>query len=127
MTHEADLDGRCENCGVLIGFHGTHASDADCVRELKIALAQLDADATLAGVEKRERRREREREAWWVWHWDRVSVKNAEITMSITRWRRGSLLTVYRMEQTSDVQYWFYFPFNLGIGFSVPVSVEKSK
>lgn len=28
MTHEADLDGRCENCGMLIGFHGTHASKA---------------------------------------------------------------------------------------------------
>ena len=39
MTHEADLDGRCENCGMLIGFHGTHASDADCVRDLKEAHA----------------------------------------------------------------------------------------
>jgi hypothetical protein len=37
MTHEADLDGRCENCGMLIGFHGTHASDAECVRDLKEA------------------------------------------------------------------------------------------
>jgi hypothetical protein len=36
-THEADLDGRCENCGVLIGFHGTH-SDEDCVRSLRAAL-----------------------------------------------------------------------------------------
>lgn len=39
-THEADLDGNCENCGLLIGFHGTHEM-GDCVRELKACVVGL--------------------------------------------------------------------------------------
>jgi hypothetical protein len=35
-THEADLDGRCERCGLLIGFHGTHTDD-QCIDALKTA------------------------------------------------------------------------------------------
>jgi hypothetical protein len=47
MTHEADLDGRCENCGLLIGFHGTHETD-DCVVGLKGAL--FEATTAMHGV-----------------------------------------------------------------------------
>jgi hypothetical protein len=47
MTHEADLDGRCEGCGLLIGFHGTHTPE-ECARDLKAALG--DAEAALRGV-----------------------------------------------------------------------------
>jgi hypothetical protein len=42
MTHESDLDGNCENCGLAIGFSKTH-TDEDCVRELKLALAAAEA------------------------------------------------------------------------------------
>jgi hypothetical protein len=46
----------------------------------------------------------RDREAWWVWRWDRTDAENVEIPFtSITRWRRGSFLTVYRMETPGDV------------------------
>jgi len=37
VLHEADLDGNCENCGLLIGFHGTHTTE-ECVQALKKAL-----------------------------------------------------------------------------------------
>lgn len=64
---------------------------------------------------------EKPREPWWVWHWDYQHVPGAPLPYtSIKRWRRGSLLTVYRMESSGDVQWWFYGPFNLGIGFSHP-------
>lgn len=68
----------------------------------------------------------RDREAWWVWRWDRTDAKGVEIPFtSITRWRRGSFLTVYRMETPGDVKYWFYLPFNVGVGFSIPVRVKS--
>jgi hypothetical protein len=46
--------------------------------------------------------------------------------LRITRWRRGSLLTVYRFETQGSTQYWFYLPFNIGFGFSVPTG-EKDE
>ena len=38
----------------------------------------------------------------------------------ITRWRRGSFLTIYKMETNHNTQWWFYGPFNLAVGFSYP-------
>ncbi len=32
----------------------------------------------------------------WTWHWDRTDAEGVPIELSITRWRRGSFLTVYR-------------------------------
>ncbi len=59
------------------------------------------------------------REPWWTWHWDKSHAENIEIPYeSITRWRRGSLLTVYRFVTASGVQLWFYGPFNLALGFA---------
>lgn len=60
---------------------------------------------------------------WWAWHWDRKMIGPLSIAMprtTITRWRRGSLLTVYRHENHLRVEWWFYGPFNLAIGFSWP-------
>jgi hypothetical protein len=37
VSHDADLDGRCERCGTLIGFHGSHTDD-ECIDALKAAL-----------------------------------------------------------------------------------------
>jgi hypothetical protein len=37
VIHDADLDGRCERCGLLIGFHATH-TDEQCIDGLKSAL-----------------------------------------------------------------------------------------
>jgi hypothetical protein len=59
------------------------------------------------------------REPWWVWHWDKADAKfpPAVSFRRITRWRRGSLLTVYRFVQETQEQWWFYGPFDLAIGF----------
>jgi hypothetical protein len=58
------------------------------------------------------------REPWWTWHWDKKHVDNATITLDITRWRRGSLLTIYRFKtEHGGVEWWLYGPFNLAIGF----------
>ena len=38
----------------------------------------------------------------------------------ITRWRRGSLLTVYRMKSEEATHWWFYGPFNFAVAFSIP-------
>ena len=38
--------------------------------------------------------------------------------VSMKRWRRGSLLTVYRWESVSSVKWWIYGPFNLAVGFA---------
>ena len=49
-----------------------------------------------------------------------MEVPNPDITpyAHITRWRRGSLLTIYRMAFTSGgIQWWFYGPWNFCIGF----------
>ncbi len=58
-------------------------------------------------------------EPWWTWHWDTKELKDIQLPMkTIKRWRRGSLLTVYRFEtEQGDIEYWFYGPFNLAIGF----------
>ncbi len=67
-----------------------------------------------------------EREAWWVWRWDTKRAKNATVRyLSITRWRRGSFLTVYRKETRGDVNWWIYLPFNIGFGFSYPVEDDE--
>jgi len=71
---------------------------------------------------------DKKREAWWVWHWDTYDVKDATVHyVRITRWRRGSLLTVYRKETKGDVNWWIYLPFNIGFGFSYPVSVPEDE
>jgi hypothetical protein len=68
----------------------------------------------------------RDREPWWVWHWDVLEVKDAKIPYTrISRWRRGSLLTVYRKESRGDVAWWFYLPFNIGLGFSHPTKGDS--
>jgi hypothetical protein len=51
VQYDADLDGNCENCGLLIGFNGTHTL-VDCVRELKEKLAQKFGDASYARVDE---------------------------------------------------------------------------
>jgi len=62
--------------------------------------------------------RDTSREPWWTWHWDRTVVENSALLYTnVTRWRRGSLLTVYRMRTVSGVQWWIYLPFNFCIGF----------
>jgi hypothetical protein len=64
--------------------------------------------------------KDRTREPWWVWHWDKHSKVNVDLPYeSIIRWRRGSLLTIYRY-RTADggITWWFYLPFNLAIGFA---------
>jgi hypothetical protein len=60
------------------------------------------------------------REPWWTWHWDKAEAYNADIPLAkLTRWRRGSFLTLYRHETIDgSVQWWFYGPFNLAIGFA---------
>ena len=63
------------------------------------------------------------REPWWKWHWDRRIVPVMDMHVKIgVRWRRGSLLTVYRLDyDTQDsrwTEWWFYGPFNFAIGFS---------
>lgn len=64
----------------------------------------------------------REREPWWVWRWDAYEAKDAKVPyVSIKRWRRGSLLTIYRKESVGDVAWWIYLPFNIGLGLSRPV------
>lgn len=42
MTHDADIDGRCESCGELVGFFGTHA-DSDCVAHFRERLRDATA------------------------------------------------------------------------------------
>ncbi len=37
MSYDADLDGRCTSCGMVVGFHGSHENDAACVEALKSA------------------------------------------------------------------------------------------
>jgi hypothetical protein len=59
---------------------------------------------------------------WYTWRWDHVEASDLPTTWTqVDRWRRGSLLTVYRF-RTADgaTQWWFYLPFNLGIGFASP-------
>lgn len=57
-------------------------------------------------------------ERWWTWHWDREDADNIMLPAEkITRWRRGSFLTVYRIQMEKQVQWWFYGPFNLAIAF----------
>lgn len=56
---------------------------------------------------------------WWDWHWDTATIGECEVPyLSLKRWRRGSLLTVYRWESRTGVKWWFYGPFNLAIGFA---------
>lgn len=59
-------------------------------------------------------------EPWWTWRWDRDEVADVSLEFTrITRWRRGSLLTIYRHEnQEGTVAWWFYLPFNYAIGFA---------
>lgn len=67
------------------------------------------------------------KEAWWVWHWDRATVEDTHLHFeSITRWRRGSLLTVYRLVSATEIAWWFAGPFNIEIGFSVPKKLTWS-
>ena len=69
-------------------------------------------------------------EKWWTWHWDKSDVLAVEGSLAptlalpyerITRWRRGSLLTIYRMEAKGNLQWWFYGPFNICFGFGYPI------
>jgi hypothetical protein len=63
--------------------------------------------------------RPKRREPWWIWHWDYREMGQFDMPyMSMRRWRRGSLLTIYRWESASSVKWWFYGPFNLAIGFA---------
>lgn len=60
-------------------------------------------------------------EQWWRWRWDTFTANDVNLKYKrITRWRRGSLLTVYRIETLSTVEWAFYIPFNLSIAFSRP-------
>jgi len=65
-------------------------------------------------------------EPWWIWHWDVSDAKKEDETdlvklqiqfERVTRWRRGSLLTIYRYVMKEQVQWWFYGPFDLAVGF----------
>lgn len=68
------------------------------------------------------------KEKWWTWHWDKsdaVELNPAQPTLTlpykrITRWRRGSLLTIYRMQSDGSLQWWLYGPFNICFGFGYP-------
>src|SRR5512135_855600 len=69
----------------------------------------------------------RQPDRWWTWRWDTTSIQNAMVPhIRITRWRRGSFLTVYKMETPGSTQWWVYLPFNIGIGFSSPLSKEDA-
>jgi len=71
---------------------------------------------------------DKEREPWWTWNWDTKVVQDATVRyVCITRWRRGSFLTVYRKETKGDVNWWIYLPFNIGLGFSYPVEVDEDE
>ncbi len=37
MSYDADLDGRCTHCGMLVGYNDSHDNDACCVEALKSA------------------------------------------------------------------------------------------
>lgn len=66
------------------------------------------------------------REPWWRWHWDKVDVGAGSLPfLRVTRWRRGSLLTVYRVDFASDVQWWVLLPFNIGVCASFPIDREE--
>jgi hypothetical protein len=68
-----------------------------------------------------EPKQERARDPWWTWRWDRADAENCTLPFErITRWRRGSLLTVYRHESPHHTEWWLYGPFNLAVGFSIP-------
>lgn len=62
---------------------------------------------------------EKKRDPWWVWHWDRTVMVAVDVPYkTIWRWRRGSLLTVYKFVGEDDSVFWYFFgPFNLAIAF----------
>jgi hypothetical protein len=54
----------------------------------------------------------------WTWRWDKMTTGAVDLPLtSITRWRRGSFLTVYRFRTERGTMWWFYGPWNLAIGF----------
>jgi hypothetical protein len=59
---------------------------------------------------------------WWTWRWDHVETRNIPTTWTrVDRWRRGSLLTVYRLEtEDGATQWWFYLRFNVALGLALP-------
>jgi hypothetical protein len=65
---------------------------------------------------------------WWTWRWDTVDVPGEAIhgvlhkvrVQQLTRWRRGSLLTVYRIRSEGQTFWLLCGPFNFSIGFGVP-------
>jgi hypothetical protein len=60
-------------------------------------------------------------ERWYTWHWDYCEERDTSMPLvRIQRWRRGSLLTVYLFEGECDMQWWFYGPWHLAIGFGYP-------
>lgn len=68
----------------------------------------------------------RRADRWWTWRWDTTRAENVMVPhIRITRWRRGSFLTVYKMETTSQVQWWLYGPFNLAIAFAFPRAEKR--
>lgn len=70
----------------------------------------------------------KEREPWWTWRWDTVDVPGELIEANalvgevkqLTRWRRGSFLTVYRIRTREGAFWLFYGPFNFSCGFGFP-------
>jgi hypothetical protein len=89
-----------------------------------VSTTKMASPANAQGT-KSPRKARKLRERWWTWHWDRFHADRVLVPfVSITRWRCGSFLTVYRMHTDGNVQWWFYGPFNLAVAFSYPVKNE---
>lgn len=59
-------------------------------------------------------------EPWWTWHWDRVEVLDASVSYSrVIRWRRGSFVTLYRLEGSRSTEWRLYLPFNASVGIQL--------
>jgi hypothetical protein len=69
-------------------------------------------------------------EKWWTWRWDRHELPGTKLALvatelHLTRWRRGSLLTVYRLQGEHETTWGFYGPFNLALGFGYPLGKKR--
>jgi hypothetical protein len=54
---------------------------------------------------------------WYTWRWDFTSHENVKLPYTrISRWRRGSFLTVYKFESPGHVEWRFLLPFNFVVG-----------
>lgn len=62
----------------------------------------------------------RKHEPWWAWHWDRGDFEHVPVTYDrVTRWRRGSFVTLYRLVGVRSTEWRLYLPFNASVGIQL--------